>query len=98
MPKRKREQYEQLAQRNAFVAHLRLQQRFERGVRELQRALKAARGFERQKLGRRRKNASEADVPKIESEVAALKVRFHHHTSGGLLRIAKLIYLALQIC
>ena len=49
------------------------------GKRTLFKALKTARGFERQKLGRRQKTASEAkaedDVKRLAIEVAALKVR-----------------------
>ena len=48
------------------------------GKKRLFRALKAARGFERQKLGRRTKQAhakqAAGDVARIEAEVAALKV------------------------
>lgn len=43
------------------------------------RALKIARGFERQKLGRRQKTAkaenNDADIVRLDAEVAALKVR-----------------------
>lgn len=43
------------------------------------RALKIARGFERQKLGRRQKAAkaegNDADIARLDAEVAALKVR-----------------------
>lgn len=45
----------------------------------LSRALKVARGFERQKLGRRQKTAkgdsNDADTTRLEREVSALKVR-----------------------
>lgn len=51
---------------------------FEQGKKSLFRALKVARGFERQKLGRRQKTAkiekAEIDTARLESEVAALKV------------------------
>jgi hypothetical protein len=44
----------------------------------LHRALKVARGFERQKLGRRQKTAKDnqdvAEVARLEAEVVALKV------------------------
>jgi hypothetical protein len=49
------------------------------GKRELTKNLKLAKGFERQKLGRREKDArakkDEADVERVELEIAALKVR-----------------------
>jgi hypothetical protein len=49
------------------------------GKRELTKNLKLAKGFERQKLGRREKDArakkAQADVTKLELEIAALKVR-----------------------
>ena len=62
---------------------LRLQQRqvehlLEQGRKALFRSLKFARGFERQKLGRRQKTAKadkvESDVIRLDAEVAALKV------------------------
>lgn len=49
------------------------------GRRTLFKALKIARGFERQKLGRRQKTAKEQkkeeDIKRFDAEVAALKVR-----------------------
>ena len=49
----------------------------DQGKKALFRALKVARGFERQKLGRRQKNAkaenAEADITRLEAEVVALK-------------------------
>ena len=50
----------------------------EQGKKALFRSLKVARGFERQKLGRRQKTAkaekAETDVIRLDAEVAALKV------------------------
>ena len=47
--------------------------------KELVRAFKTAQGFERQKLGRRKRNAAGQDdikeMMRIDSEIAALKVR-----------------------
>ncbi|KAL4864614.1 BUD22-domain-containing protein [Aspergillus spectabilis] len=56
----------------------RLKQKFEFGVTTLSRALKAARGSERQKLGRRQKTAKEANngaetLKRIEGEIKVLK-------------------------
>lgn len=52
---------------------------FDDSAKQLARAFKAGKGFERQKLGRRKKNAAAAkdenDVERIDAEVAALKVR-----------------------
>lgn len=57
----------------------RLSQKYEHGAQTLHKALKTARGFERQKLGRRQKTArsnnNEADLQRMEAEVHALKVR-----------------------
>ena len=54
----------------------------EYGKKNLFRSLKLARGFERQKLGRRQKTAKEkhedAETARLEAEVAALKVRWAH--------------------
>lgn len=51
----------------------------DQGKKALFRSLKVARGFERQKLGRRQKTAKvddkDADMTRLEAEVVALKVR-----------------------
>ena len=51
----------------------------EQGKKALFKSLKIARGFERQKLGRRQKTAKaekiETDITRLDAEVAALKVR-----------------------
>lgn len=55
------------------------EQRIARGKKLLNRGLKLAKGFERQKLGRRHKAASQkgdaAEVARLEAEIQALKVR-----------------------
>jgi hypothetical protein len=52
---------------------------FNESAEQLAKAFKTAKGFERQKLGRRKKLASAQkdtkDVERIDAEVAALKVR-----------------------
>jgi len=56
----------------------RLRHRFERGTQLLFRALKTARGFERQKLGRRQKTAGQEEdnkaLERLGQEVQVLKV------------------------
>jgi hypothetical protein len=56
----------------------RLRHRFERGTQLLFRALKTARGFERQKLGRRQKTAGQDEdnkaLERLGAEVQVLKV------------------------
>ncbi len=49
----------------------------------LHRALKLARGFERQKLGRRHKAAvkKQVDVERLDAEIHALKVRLNDFTA-----------------
>lgn len=54
----------------------------EQGKKKLFQALKLARGFERQKLGRRQKTAKESNadierVNQLNAEVSILKVRIH---------------------
>jgi len=85
MPKRKRETPEggEVGEKTAVqpsLKQLRAEQKFEHGAKLLTRAFKTARGFERQKLGRRHKTASSskntADTTRIDAEVASLKVGF----------------------
>lgn len=70
MPKRKRDSNDDLEET--------LRKQLEQGKKVLTRNLKLARGFERQKLGRRQKDAlakhDTADNVRIEAEIAALKV------------------------
>ncbi|KAL5342782.1 BUD22-domain-containing protein [Aspergillus crustosus] len=66
------------AKPNYRLQTTRLKQKFEFGVTTLARALKAARGSERQKLGRRQKTAKEADnaaetLRRIDGEIKVLK-------------------------
>ena len=83
MPKRKRDD---LAAdkttsdtRQPSLKQLRAEQKLHHGRDLLARAFRTARGFERQKLGRRRKAATSStgdakDVVRIDAEVVALKV------------------------
>jgi hypothetical protein len=79
MPKRKRDggDGEDTEGRNG-VKQRRIEHKLKLGATKLGHAFKVAKGFERQKLGRRRKNAvSESnvkDVARIDSEIEALKV------------------------
>lgn len=76
MPKRK------LSDRDSAPGHslqtIRLSQKFDQGVQLLTRALKTARGFERQKLGRREKTAKsqggDETLKRLAEEVQVLKV------------------------
>jgi len=85
MPKRKHEEISWggptpnvLLDRALRLQRQKLEGLLEQGKKSLFRALKVARGFERQKLGRRQKAAkaekAEADIARLDSEVAALKV------------------------
>ncbi|KJY02398.1 cellular morphogenesis protein Bud22 [Zymoseptoria brevis] len=82
---------------------------FNESSEQLAKAFKTARGFERQKLGRRRKNAAaqkdDKDVERIDAEVAALKTldvttAAQHHLAKSLLKIkavAKCLELPVEI-
>ncbi len=63
-----------------------LEDEIEHATKTLYRALKVARGFERQKLGRRQKATKEkkdgAESARLEAEVAALKVGGIYRRSG----------------
>ena len=67
----------------------RVQHKFAQGCVKLGHAFKIAKGFERQKLGRRKKqiaaNKGVEAVKRIDDEVLALKVRSPGHTSRVLL-------------
>ncbi|KLJ13425.1 hypothetical protein EMPG_11615 [Blastomyces silverae] len=82
MSKRKRSDYEEsdlsnLDDRRLGIQIARLEQKIEHGRQLIHRALKTARGFERQKLGRRQKTAKTtnetAQLSRIEEEIQALK-------------------------
>lgn len=73
--------------------HARIDGLLEHGKKAIFQSLKVARGFERQKLGRRQKNAKsakvEADITRFEAEVTALKVcHAHLCTWHALLNLA----------
>lgn len=86
MPKRKRleittaeDRSVEFLDRSVRSQRQQLETFIEYGKKNLFRSLKVARGFERQKLGRRQKTAKEkhddAETARLEAEVAALKVR-----------------------
>lgn len=64
--------------RASKIRKSRLEAKIDQGVKQIQQALKLARGFERQKLGRRQKTAKTkkdaADSTRLEEEVKVLKV------------------------
>jgi len=85
MPKRKRDDFgsseenpNRSAARALRIQKLHLEDILSNGTKTLFRALKIARGFERQKLGRRQKTAKvakdDAETRRLEVEVATLKV------------------------
>lgn len=67
---------------NNFRKQRQITATFEDSSKQLAKAFKTARGFERQKLGRRKKNAAagkdEKEMARIDAEVAALKVRWQN--------------------
>jgi hypothetical protein len=81
MPKRKRDNEDGDASDEKHGAQQqRIQFKLKQGVVKLGHAFKVAKGFERQKLSRRRKTAvsekqEEKDVQRIDAETAAIKVR-----------------------
>lgn len=84
MPKRKRVEFEDSNPTNPDKSECKIQRKqlqleIDHGCRILYRALKIARGFERQKLGRRQKSAREKQedtrLARLEVEVQALKVQ-----------------------
>ena len=93
MPKRKHADLEEDSpsglshreDRKGDLQATRLRHKFERGSQLLCRALKTARGFERQKLGRRQKVAKQNDdqqaLDRLEAEVQALKVGLGYFVS-----------------
>lgn len=95
MPKRKRddsgsseEDLNRSANRALRKQRLQLEGVLSNGAKSLFRALKVARGFERQKLGRRQKAAKQseddAEAKRLEVEVATLKVLRSRMTSPNL--------------
>jgi hypothetical protein len=84
MPKRKRDDGtegtpEKSPEPVADPKQKRLQLKLHQATVKLGHAFKVAKGFERQKLGRRQKTAAaaknEKDAQRVETEIAALKVR-----------------------
>jgi len=80
MPKRKREgDADDAPEPNNGAKAQRVRHKLQQGTVKLGHAFKVAKGFERQKLGRRRKNAiaqsNATDVKRIDAEAAAVKVR-----------------------
>ncbi|KMU75406.1 hypothetical protein CISG_05041 [Coccidioides immitis RMSCC 3703] len=82
MPKRKREESNEapaidLEAQRLTIRAARLEQKIEHGIQQIHRALKTARGFERQKLGRRQKHAQSKNenalLSRLSEEVQALK-------------------------
>lgn len=79
MPKRKREHNEDSQSTKHSAQNRRVEEKLFHGKKVLQRALKLAKGFERQKLGRRQKTAKQKgesdELGRLDAEIAALKVR-----------------------
>lgn len=77
MPKRKRYAYEDGGDRVSQMRNKDVYEKLTQSKKLLHRALKTAKGFERQKLGKRLKNAAEAgsndEVARIKREIEALK-------------------------
>ena len=78
MPKRKRDDDDAQNSGNSSIVAKRIEHKLKVGATKLGHAFKIAKGFERQKLGRRQKNAvsqsNSKDVARINSEIEALKV------------------------
>lgn len=79
MPKRKRQTTEDSHSTKPSAQTKHVDEKLFHGKKILQRALKLAKGFERQKLGRRQKTATQkgesAELVRLEAEISALKVR-----------------------
>ena len=80
MPKRKREDDGEEPVSEVTFKQKRVQLKLKTNVGKLRHAFKVAKGFERQKLSRRRKDAEsgkkDRSVETIDGEVVALKVRY----------------------
>ena len=81
MAKRKRQEEDEECGEETGIKRQRVKHKLNQGVTKLGHAFKVAKGFERQKLGRRRKTAAaqdnKKDVDRIDAEISALKVRIH---------------------
>lgn len=93
MSKRKRDTYDGddsardvVEDRALRIRKDRLKAKVEQGTKLLHQGLKLARGFERQKLGRRQKtaasNKSDDQATRLKAEIAALKVICASHCSS----------------
>lgn len=96
MPKRKRDSTDEAGGRlhkSLQVQQKRVEEKLFHSKKVLQRALKVAKGFERQKLGRRQKTAvqqkNEADKIRIDEEIEALKVSLYFEWLKLLLMLIK---------
>ena len=94
MPKRKREDGDAPdAESRNGVKQRRTEHKLKLGAIKLGHAFKVAKGFERQKLGRRRKNAvsqnNPNDVKRIDAEIEALKVRLTSDSTESQLGLTK---------
>lgn len=96
MPKRKRDVAEEAGgrpRRPQQAQAKRVEEKLFHSKKVLQRALKIAKGFERQKLGRRQKTAvqqkHEADKQRIDEEIEALKVSLRFIFRDLLLMLIK---------
>ena len=103
MPKRKREEDDEAegngagkVAKSGGIKQQRVAYKLQQGVRKVAHAFKLAKGFERQKLSRRRKTATsqqkQQDVERIDAEIAALKALDHasaaqQHVYKSLLKI-----------
>lgn len=91
MPKRKRDGSESPVEGGGeenvgkSVRQRRTEHKLDEGYRLLNRAFKTAKGFERQKLGRRRKTACDKgdakDVIRIDAEIESIKVGAFRETT-----------------
>ena len=82
MGKRKRDEGAEEADGGISIKQRRINHKLKLATSKLGHAFKVAKGFERQKLGRRRKTAEQnnlKDVERIEFEITALKVRALRH-------------------
>lgn len=81
MPKRKRDTNDEPRQARQAATDKRVEEKLFHGRKLLQRALKLAKGFERQKLGRRHKTAAQKgeaeELTRLDAEILALKVCIH---------------------
>lgn len=88
MPKRKRDTFDQSAGGDASkgAKQQRIQHKLSQNVLKIAHAFKIAKGFERQKLGRRQKSAIAEekfeDVKRIGAEIGALKVWIFYERLG----------------